>query len=104
MAVTSVTAAPPVVAAKTTAAKPPADTGKSTAAAATNASGAKAPAAANVTNAKPLTGEAALLAARARYLKTGIDKDAAVGDPDHDASRGSGNQPNANSTRVKTVA
>jgi hypothetical protein len=26
-------------------------------------------------------------AAKAQYVKTGIDKDAALGDPDHDASR-----------------
>ena len=30
---------------------------------------------------------AAQQAARAAYLKTGIDKDAAIGDPDHDAPR-----------------
>ncbi|GGF39557.1 hypothetical protein GCM10011611_52470 [Aliidongia dinghuensis] len=35
----------------------------------------------------PLTGNAALQAARAQYLRTGIDKDAAIGDPDHDAPR-----------------
>jgi hypothetical protein len=35
----------------------------------------------------PLTGNAALQAARAQYLRTGIDKDAAAGDPDHDAPR-----------------
>ncbi|HLZ67547.1 MAG TPA: hypothetical protein VKQ29_15045 [Aliidongia sp.] len=37
--------------------------------------------------ASPLTGNAALKAARAQYLRTGIDKDAAAGDPDHDAPR-----------------
>jgi hypothetical protein len=37
--------------------------------------------------AAPLTGTAALQAARANYLRTGIDKDAAAGDPDHDAPR-----------------
>jgi hypothetical protein len=35
----------------------------------------------------PLTGTAALQAAKAQYLRTGIDKDAAAGDPDHDAPR-----------------
>ncbi|MDE1147147.1 MAG: hypothetical protein PW843_11080 [Azospirillaceae bacterium] len=30
---------------------------------------------------------AAQLAARAQYQKTGIDKDAAIGDPDHDATK-----------------
>jgi len=35
----------------------------------------------------PQTGIAALQAARANYLRTGIDKDAAAGDPDHDAPR-----------------
>ena len=34
---------------------------------------------------KPLVGAAAAKAAVARYLRTGIDKDAAAGDPDHDA-------------------
>lgn len=33
----------------------------------------------------PLTGNAALQAARAQYQRTGIDKDAAAGDPDRDA-------------------
>ncbi len=37
--------------------------------------------------AKPLTGLAAQQAAKAQYLRTGIDKDAAAGDPDHDAPR-----------------
>ncbi len=32
-----------------------------------------------------LVGYAAQQAARARYLRTGVDKDAAMGDPDHDA-------------------
>lgn len=32
-------------------------------------------------------GYAAQQAARARYLRTGIDKDASLGDPDHDAGR-----------------
>lgn len=39
------------------------------------------------TPAAPLTGNAALQSARAQYLRTGIDKDAAAGDPDHDAPR-----------------
>ena len=39
------------------------------------------------TSSAPLTGNAALQAARAQYQRTGIDKDAAAGDPDHDAPR-----------------
>lgn len=32
----------------------------------------------------PLTGFAALKAAKTQFQRTGIDKDAAIGDPDHD--------------------
>ncbi|HVJ52149.1 MAG TPA: hypothetical protein VM689_06795 [Aliidongia sp.] len=46
-----------------------------------------APATTNTTTppAAPAVGFAATKLAQARYLKTGIDKDAAAGDPDHDA-------------------
>lgn len=51
-----------------------------------NANG-KEPVRSHDTASKPLTGQAAIIAARAQYLKTGIDKDAAMGDPDHDAPK-----------------
>ena len=47
----------------------------------------KAQPAAGNTNAKPATVVDTILAARAQYLKTGIDKDAAIGDPDHDGPK-----------------
>jgi hypothetical protein len=50
-----------------------------------NSGGSDKPQTAQSSSSTPQTGVAALLAAKAQYLKTGIDKDAAIGDPDHDA-------------------
>ena len=57
--------------------------------------------------AKPLTGLAVQQSARAQYLRTGIDKDAAAGDPDHDAPRRVKLSPSAGSgpsTRLSAPA
>jgi hypothetical protein len=55
----------------------------------------------------PVTGRAAQQAAKAQYLRTGIDKDAAAGDPDHDAPRKVNLAPSAGSgpsTRLSASA
>lgn len=54
-----------------------------------------------------LVGYAAQQAARARYLRTGVDKDAAMGDPDHDAgvkAARAAPAPTASSTVTKGAA
>ncbi|HWT97137.1 MAG TPA: hypothetical protein VN229_05960 [Terriglobales bacterium] len=53
---------------------------------------------------KPLTGLAATLAAKAQYLKTGIDKDAAIGDPDHDAPKKAPTPSNTSTSGVNITA
>jgi hypothetical protein len=47
--------------------------------------------------ATPVTALTAQQAAKAQYLRTGIDKDAAAGDPDHDAPRKVNLRPSAGS-------
>jgi len=54
---------------------------------AANSTPTQTPPPTNTSSSKPQTGLAAILAAKAQYLKTGIDKDAAIGDPDHDAPK-----------------
>jgi hypothetical protein len=53
---------------------------------------------------RPLTGLAAALAAKAQYLKTGIDKDAAIGDPDHDAPKKAPAPSNTSTSGVNITA
>ncbi len=86
MAVTGVSAAPPAVVAKppTATAKRPANpSGGAAAPAATT----NPPPATRASGTKPPDPAAILQARRAQYMKSGIDKDAAIGDPDRDAPR-----------------
>lgn len=66
--------------------------------------GDKAQPAAGSANAKPATVVDTILAARAQYLKTGIDKDAAIGDPDHDAPKKAPAPSSTSSTSVNITA
>ena len=80
MTITSATAVPPTVTMSTRTAQPPATKTAADSAAPSTPQQHTAPV-------KQPSVVAAMEAAKARYMRTGIDKDAAMGDPDHDAPR-----------------
>jgi hypothetical protein len=71
---------------------------------ASNSGNDKSPPATDTSSNKPVTGLAAALAAKAQYLKTGIDKDAAIGDPDHDAPKKAPTPSNTSTSGVNITA